>query len=370
MECYQQQMNESDKRTDILTKLPLFDRLCGDNGVVCSFDDQHNGKNHRAKIIRLSGFMIHRISFYRLNVIGILHIMTGDPTSKYDSLFPPSGVDDHQNVSSMVKGFAALASLWGKTPDDAHVTVPEQRKPGLAQQLLELQPLAFVGRCWVFLFTSKDGSLADHVENAARLATSLFIIRRHNKKSLPAQLYTATVVSVMRLIKDILACQQKGYRVYYIFIAATHLLEQCFGVLRTLCPSQRNFDCLQIEERMSSVVRLRAIYERHPDWKDDPRRISQSFDHWNAHSWLGDVDPSNVNIINSWYRGVYAAAEALSALPFYDESETDIDAIIANNPLTTLLNPSGTPSRCIASDDEDEVILYFMCGHVTMLCLK
>jgi len=49
----------------------------------------------------------------------------------------------------------------------------------------------------------------------------------------------------------IVACQLKSYHQYYMFVRATHLLELTLGVLRTMQASQRNFDALQFEERVS-----------------------------------------------------------------------------------------------------------------------
>lgn len=332
----------SGRRRSVCARLPLFDLEEGPRGVVPNFDDQHNGKNYRAKLIRKSGFIIHRIHFTREKLILLVTTMTGVSQSSLNGYWPPSGVDDHQNVSSMSKGFKLLAGLWEMKVEDAKINVPPARIPGLTQELIEIQPLAFVAKCWTFLFTRADASLSEHLQNCARLAVAIFIMRRHNKKTLPAQLYTAIMTSVMRLVKDILACQEKNYTTYYIFIAATHLLEQIFGVLRTQCPAMRNFDFLQFEERMSYVVTLQSIMERHPDWRRGPKRISRSFDHWNTKSWEGAVNPQDVNVENMWKSGMMEAASGFAALQIYSKEETDIDALLSKFPNMTLLNPGGS----------------------------
>ena len=347
------------RRREICAKLILFDLEEGEGGVSASYDEQHNGKNHRAKMIRKGGFVIHLIEFTRESTIYIVTTVTGISSSVLEGYWPAPGVDDHQCVSSMVKGFNVLGTLYGKTID-ASMNIPELQKPAMTQKLLELQPLAYISQRWVFLFTKGDASLADHVRNIASLAAAVFIVRRHCKKSLPSQLYTAIVTAAMRLIKDILACQCLCYTTYFLFLAATHILEQCFGMMRTFIASMRNFDCLQMEERMSNIVALRSIYEEHPTWRADPKRLSQTFDHWNTASWTGDVDPRNVNVVNMWAMGVQDASSELSKLPFYNSSDTDLRALLLRKPHTTLLNPQGKPPQHIGdedvSDDETEVV--------------
>ena len=65
------------RRRDICAKLVLFDLEEGEGGVSASYDEQHNGKNHRAKMIRKGGFVIHLIDFTRESTIYIVSTVTG-----------------------------------------------------------------------------------------------------------------------------------------------------------------------------------------------------------------------------------------------------------------------------------------------------
>ena len=194
-------------RRDECQGMLLFDLCEGPDGVSVNYDDQHNGKNHRGKIVRKSGFEVHQVHFTREMVIDILHAMTGIPIAELKKYFPPPGVDDHQNVRLMVKGFLAISRLLGQGVDDAVFPFTDARKPQVSQFLLELQPLAEVASCWVFLFTKHDASLSDHVLNLSVLAGLLFFIRNHCKKIIPNQLYTAVITSIECVMSDIIACQ-------------------------------------------------------------------------------------------------------------------------------------------------------------------
>lgn len=341
-------------RHDLCKKMVLFDKYEGPFGVSVKFDEQHNGKNHRAKIVRKSGFVVHLIHFTRESLIDLLHSVTGVQIAELEKYFPPPTVDDHQNVGSMVKGFMAVARLRGVTIDRAVLPYPEAKKPKYVQLLLEAQPLAEVANCWHFMFTKHDASLPDHVLNMATLAGLLFVIRKHSKQFIPSQLYTAVITSIECVMNDIITCQQKNYKHYYLWVASTHLLELLFGVFRTMLGALRNFDALQFEERASHACTLRSIFAKHPEWDQGSKRLKESFDHWNTKSWTGSVDVERVNVVDTWNLGINRAVELLTPLSFYSKEELDVHGIIKEKPETTLLNPTGSTGSMPTEEDDDE----------------
>ena len=341
-------------RHDSCVRMLLFDLYEGPNGVSVKFDEQHNGKNHRGKLVRKSGFVIHLIHFTRESLIDLCHSVTGAQIAELTKYFPPPSVDDHQNVGSMVRGFMEIAKLRGRAIESSVFPYPEAKTPKYAQMLLEVQPLAQVASCWEFLFTKHDASLSDHVLNLATLAGLLFVIRNHSKQFIPSQLYTAAITSIECVMNDILACQQKKYSDYYIWVASTHLLELLFGVFRTMLGALRNFDALQLEERASHASTLRSIYSKHPEWEQGSTRLKQSFDHWNTKSWTGSVDVNLVNVVDIWNHGIITAAERLALLPFYSKEEVDVRSMLQTKPAVTLLNPTGSSQPTENEDDEED----------------
>lgn len=340
----------------LVAECPLVDLTSDEHFVVSCTDDQHNAKNHRGKLLSSGGFRIDKVKIDRMMLIGTVHVMTGIPTKVLEGYWPKPKTDDHQNVKSMVMGMQALAQLEGIGLDDAKVVIPDRQKPGVAARLRELQPVALIASCWVFLFMRYDASLSQHVTNLAKMGAAVFVMKRHSSSSLAAQ----TARSIARAIGSHIKCLARaiieGYKEFYIFLDATHLLEQLFGIVRTLCGPQRNFDPVQLEDRLSTVVGLHDVYEDHPEWKKTPRRLGgKSLDHYNVKSWTGDVDPQNVTLANSWRLGLDEAIETLAKTGIYTERELDIDAIVKKDPSATLFywNGRGSASMDVTAADDD-----------------
>jgi hypothetical protein len=336
---------------DLLSPLVLID-LKSDSRETCSCtDDQHNGKNHRAKLICKGGFVIDRLRIQREEMIATVRVYTGTPVNVLEGYWPPPSQDDHQNVSSMVKGMIELSKL--ETVTDFAVDVAESRRPGHAERLRELRPLSVIAQCWVFLFTKHDVDLSAHVTNLGKFAAALFVVKRHSAGSLAAQTVRSIARAISSHIKCIARAQLANIKEFYLFIDATHLLEQAFGISRSLCASQRNFDLVQLEDRMSTIVGLQDIYFERPEWREDPRRLARSFDHWNTRSWKGSVDPTAINLKSCWVLGIREGVAALRKTRIYDERELGIAAIVTEDKTTSLLHWNGEAAANHSDDDEE-----------------
>ena len=332
---------------DLVLKLPLMDTCSNANGVVSSNDDQHNGKNARAILAAIHGFATNTIKMDREELIAVLNIFTGLSLADLATFFPPANVDDHQNVDKMVKGMMAIAKLKGKTIADIQGPYSDRRKRQLAALCSELQVLAILAECWVFLFTNKSASLSAHLRNLSKMAHVAFVMMRHKlpKKTSAAmtwQTYKGLQRSVRAHFIAVLRGQLEELDEFYLFLNATHYLEVLFGIKRTLVGAQRGLDALQDEERTSTVVVIRSILQEHPDWGLGMRRLQTSFDHWNTRSWEGDVKLDRVTPPTDWVTGRSECVNDLSNYcPFYSASEYDFEAIRRDEPDTTLLYPRG-----------------------------
>ena len=355
--CVEDAMPDAPLRR-LLSQLSLFHPLSDAALTVGGFDDQHNGKNARAIFIRNKGIKVLLFKMLRAEFIDTIHTMTGIPMSRLEAMWPPPGVDDHQNVKSMVQGFETMMKLEGCTADDA--STPPSNPGALNKRLKVLQPLCMLARNWVCLFTNHEGSLTDHVINLAEMARTVFHLSRlKNSSVIPAATYRGITKAISMHITNIARCQIDGIEEYYIFLASTHMLEQLFGITRTLVGAQRNFDGMQLQERFSTVVAMFYIYLEHPNWKEHARRLSASFDHWNTKSWPGDVDPARVNLLNAWLAGFKNAYEKLLATGLFTAQDLDIDAILAKDKAVSLLHPKGDKSPIVDGDGEhdDEEVL-------------
>ena len=339
---------------DLLSQLPLVDLTSNADFVAATTDDQHNGKNIRSKLSGSGGFRLSGIHFDRSALIDILHIFNGTAKDDLEKILPPPKVDDKQNVDSMVSMMKELSRLRGLGVADAKTELSDVRKVNLNPRLTALQPLALLAATFTFLLTDNKSDLSAHVANMGEMATVLFVMKRHSPGCLAAQTVRSIARSITSHIKCIARAQILKINQFYLFADATHLLEQLFGILRTLCGPQRNFDMVQLEDRISTVVRLYEIYLERPEWRENARRFGESTDHWNTRSWSGSVDPSLVNLKNSWALGQKRAITALRKCGVnYAGDVLNITRLIKNNPRISLLNWDGTADAAAAADDDD-----------------
>jgi len=204
-----------------------------------------------------------------------------------------------------------------------------------------------------FYFTRHDASLGQHVTNLAELGTALVVMKRHSAGFLAPQICRSIARAINSHITTIARAQLEGVRECYLFFDGTHDVEKLFGILRTLQGALRNFDPVQLEERMSTVVGLRGVYDEHPTWQGTSRLLSSSVDHMNTRTWTGCVDPCKVNLMNCWCLGISAAAQALRTTGIYSEAELSIGAIVAENPSITLLHWNGRVADADEGDAEE-----------------
>jgi len=324
--------------------LRFFDLQCGKTSISNSFDPQHAGKNHRGHFVRAKGQCVSTVNFLLSEYLDLMHVITGTSRHQLDVLYPAPKIGDHQNVPAMVESFQLLSKLEHMSISDAAMIIPPEQVVTTAQKLQELKPLAIVADCWSVLFTSFDKSLTEHLTNLSTMAFALFVMKRHCAKVIASQTYRAIITFVECVYKDVLICQQEKIPEYFVFLNGTHLLEMLFGTLRTMLGALRNFDALQLEDRVCNALEYTDLMTKHSDlgWGLKNRRLQSSKDHMNTHTWTGDTNPSNVNIIASWKLGATRAVERLSKTRVFSNAELDFEALFVSCPLLTLLNYNGS----------------------------
>ena len=101
-------------------------------------------------------------------------------------------------------------------------------------------------------------------------------------------------------------------------------------------------------------MRLYEIYLERPEWRERARRFGESTDHWNTRSWSGSVDPSLVNLKNSWALGQKRAITALRKCGVnYAGDALAITRLIRKNPRLSSLNWDGKADAAAAAADDD-----------------
>jgi hypothetical protein len=114
-----------------LEPLLLISLTSNEHLTFSNTDDQHNGKSHRAKLGSNSGFTLDITKFVRTDLVEVVSKFTEIAPSTLENYWPPRSSDDHQNVGSMVKGFAAIAELEGLSISDLKVLKGRGRVGGV-----------------------------------------------------------------------------------------------------------------------------------------------------------------------------------------------------------------------------------------------
>jgi hypothetical protein len=123
-------MPEGELRTK-LERLLLIDLTSNENFTCSNTDDQHNGKNHRAKLGSNGGFTLDITKFVRADLVEVVSKFTEIAPETLENYWPPRSSDDHQNVGSMVKGFMAIEKLEGLSISDLKVLKGRGRVRGV-----------------------------------------------------------------------------------------------------------------------------------------------------------------------------------------------------------------------------------------------
>ena len=89
-------------------------------------------------------------------------------------------------------------------------------------------------------------------------------------------------------------------------------LENLFGNMRQLCCSMKNFDVLQLSERIVSARQVDEVFAQKPEWDAGSRKRMNSLDHHNPKSWTGDTRIETVDLLQCWKNGEVDASRLLT----------------------------------------------------------
>ena len=144
---------------------------------------------------------------------------------------------------------------------------------------------------------------------------------------------------------------------YYILFEGTDRLENVFSHARTQ-DHARNFDILQLAQKLSIGAEIDAIFQRYPDLdRGDIRRNlvnARGVDHINPKSWVGNVCVGDVNIVKEYMAGRDDANKIMVKQFGRDKGYTDFDKIFSDLE-TDHLQPGGKLYVGFHSTDSDEV---------------
>jgi hypothetical protein len=240
---------------------------------------------------------------------------------------------DKQNVPKMVNLVQSLVKLQTLLPS---LNPTEIRRRHM------LIFLARVLDYFVLPFNSIDMTLSEQVRSLsayAHLAAAMYL--KHGLAFLTGALYADSQAIVENIIFCIARLQLiDGNLKFYIILEGTDHLEIIFADVRTQDHS-RNFDVLQLSQKLSVGAAISATFEQYPDLDRGHRKLAlkdaKGVDHVNPKSWKGDVRVGQVELAAEWNNGQNDANDLLEE--YFGSDEYVNFGALWNQPGIDLLQP-------------------------------
>ncbi|KAH9856504.1 hypothetical protein C2E23DRAFT_713009, partial [Lenzites betulinus] len=207
---------------------------------------------------------------------------------------------DKQNVPKAVNLLQSLLKLEHEAPVSG--------VPSIAHRRRRLSFLARILGLFTLPFISIDMSLSDQVRSLAAYAHLIAVFWRwHGTRFITGALYADSQAIVKNIIITIARLQLVDEDLpFYIIHEGTDRLEGLFADCRTQDHS-RNFDILQLLEKLATSTLIQCIMERNPDLDRGHCRLSlkdaMGVDHVNPRTWSGNVRVGDVELAVEWERG-------------------------------------------------------------------
>lgn len=310
------------------------------------------GKGFATLLRNESGIMVGDQHINAEIVLNHLCTLEGMTREKARELLNPA---DKQNVPKAVRLIQSLSKLE-EIPDS-----PSQEK--------ERRALIFLGKflnSFVSPFADSTFSLSDQVASLVAYAhIAAVLYKRHQTACMTGALYADSQAAVKSIIFTIARMQEIEDMIrrdpsrdqsalpikFFLGHEGTDRLEGLFGEARTH-DHARNFDVLQLCQKLASSVIVSSTFERNPDIDPGHKRLKlkdmEGVDHTNPNSWDGDIDVRNVDLEQAWQDGRDLASEIIFT---WDGSTYDFDSWFSQ-PEYDLLRPLGKYVGLDYKDDD------------------
>lgn len=247
---------------------------------------------------------------------------------------------DKQNVPKAVKLIQNLLRL----------KMPDVRLPSLPPTLHRRRIICFLAEVFGLFtlpFIDVKMSLSVQIRSLAAYAHLLAVMWiQHGTRFITGALYADSQAIIKNIVISIARLQQVDENLpFYIIFEGTDRLEGVFSACRTQ-DHARNFDILQLAEKLSIGALVQSIFERNPDLDRGHRRLTlkdaDGIDHVNPHSWQGNVRVGDVELEAEWVQGRDEANRLLVSY-FGASARVNFEALLRHGGGDRdLLRPAGT----------------------------
>jgi hypothetical protein len=265
----------------------------------------------------------------RAHLVRLPHI---DPSS-VESLVDPT---DKQNVPKAVTLIQSLDQLKSLDINDY--------SPSQTNEHRSLVAVGEIFSSFANPFITVTMTLSDQLTSLSKYAHAAFAVySKHSTDFMTSALYADS----QAVVKDIYFCIAKQKLLnpqaeFHIIHCGTDRLETDFCLARTQS-HHRNFDILDLANKLATSTLIDAIYARNPTLDAGSRRLKVTgavgIDHLNPKSWRGDVSVDRVSLQLCWEEGRNQASSLISSL--YPGDPMADFSITLHSADHDLLRPSG-----------------------------
>ncbi|KAG6819279.1 hypothetical protein H0H93_013480 [Arthromyces matolae] len=281
----------------ILYPLDGLNCFTGPYGILGTCDFKHVIKRFATLLRRMAGIKVGDVTIMPSHVESELQLFMS--AADASTLLDPA---DKQDVPKAVRLIQVLLKL-----DKESAT----KDPSIVVRRNALIFIAKTLYCFVEPFTRVVSSISEQIRSLSTYAhITAAMYHTYGPTFIPGALYADSHAIVKNIIFTVARLQLSEAPAtdsqYFAPHDGTDRLENLFSHLRTQDHS-RNFDFMQLEQKLSVAVEINKIFEDNSDLDQGHRRRdlidAEGVDRVNPRSWQGDLDVHNVDLVKEWLNG-------------------------------------------------------------------
>eukprot|EP00956_Cyclotella_meneghiniana_P008152 scaffold10851_cov129-Cyclotella_meneghiniana.AAC.3 len=349
-------LDNSERVSGREASLSLLNLVGGEFGATASCDNDHLGKRFRARIKSQVGITIGTVTFSKTDLTLILQKASIlKSAAEAQRLFDP---EDLMDVLETVRclyavgllsnvAFHQFPSEWRSDPTNEH----KFRELRVLGRVSATMCASIVGHYDDIEMEGTHMSINEYLTNLSEMSHLLFVLfRRHKTRFIAAQNYRNWQEMIKNMYISVTLAKLNGVTDWYWFLNTNKKIEELFGILRSFRGGYMNFDAEELTIRVGDATLCNWIYDQHPEWKQESRRLQSSADRKNPRSWKGDTKLFHVDEIKCWNDGMKQAMTFLRKSKLFDDNSLDVDYIIANEPGVDMFRPYQKQIGVLAGD--------------------
>ncbi|KAL1726283.1 hypothetical protein EV714DRAFT_276749 [Schizophyllum commune] len=347
--CMTEEVDKATPVGELLSPLTGLNLRTGPHGLLGTCDPKHVIKRFATMLRSPSGLFVQDFLLLPSDFLTELALLPDMTVEKARQLMDPA---DKQNVPKAVALIQKLMDL--ETKATAPTNPSDARRHMLV--IFVAKTLGFFVKPFIQMRMDLKEQVRSH-STYSHLAIAMYL--KHGLNFLTSALLADSLSITKAEMHDVARLQviDRAIR-YYIILNGTDRLEVLFSNVRTQDHS-RNFDCLQLAQKLSIAAEIGAVLARNPDLDPGHKRLDvddvEGVDHVNPRSVRGDVTVGSVELHAEWEAG-RRDANALLIETLGPDTSVDFESIFRANG-GDLLRPNGKDyigSSWVADDARSE----------------